>query len=348
MSRDVPAGVGRRPPDGTTLLHHGFWIYDPATMAAGDPVTVRGSSFYRSGKPFPVTGTSYMSDAVQRKFLFEPNPYLWEKDFREMKAAGINMVRTGIWTGWKNMMLDVGAVSEYPLRSLGAFILTAARHDTPVIFTFFAFLPELWGGVNPYLDPRSIQAQKLFISAIASRYQNTPGVIWDLINEPSFCSPEQLWLCRPNYDLHESTAWKDWLGKQAPAGDEASTAGVIRERHRLLPGEDPSLPAITEFQDTNIIGDRRPLRVGDYRLFAQEMFRRWTAEMARPEQGAGCAASDRRTGRGHPSARVRIFSEAGGFTMHNWVQRRPPRDSVDQRGRKTEPHRRNQVCSTRR
>ncbi len=302
---------------------NGFWIYDARTMAAGEPVSVRGSSFHRGGKPYPVTGTSYMSDTVQRKFLFEPNPHGWDKDFGEMKAAGINMVRTGIWTGWKNMMLDVGSVNEYPLRALDAFILTAARHDIPVIFTFFAFLPESWGGVNPYLDPRSVHAQSVFLSTIAARYRNVPGVIWDLINEPSFSSPDQLWLCRPNYDRYESTAWKEWLLAQAPAADAATSGAIIRERFRQTPGEEPSLPAIIEFRDTNLVGNRRLLRVGDYRLFAQEMFRRWTAEMVSAlRQGAGphqLVTVGQDEGGTNERPGPHFFGKDVDFTsMHNW------------------------------
>ena len=80
-----------------------------------------------------------------------------------------------------------------------------------MIFTFFAFLPETWGGENAYLDPRSVKAQQQFISAFTSRCTRINDVIWDFINEPSFCSPKYLWNCRPNYDAHEKAAWKQWL-----------------------------------------------------------------------------------------------------------------------------------------
>ena len=42
------------------------------------------------------------------------------------------------------------------LRALDVFLLTARRHDVPVIFTFFAFVPPAWGGRNPYFDPQSV------------------------------------------------------------------------------------------------------------------------------------------------------------------------------------------------
>jgi hypothetical protein len=55
-----------------------------------------------------------------------------------MKAAGVNMIRTGIWTGWKKYMTEPGKLNEATLRAFDAFLLTAHKHDIPVIFNFFA------------------------------------------------------------------------------------------------------------------------------------------------------------------------------------------------------------------
>jgi len=43
-------------------------------------------------------------------------------------------------------MPQPGKVDEAVLRAFDAFLLTAHQYDIPVIFTFFAFLPETWGG----------------------------------------------------------------------------------------------------------------------------------------------------------------------------------------------------------
>ena len=37
--------------------------------------------FTRNGRPFPVLGTTYMASDVHRRFLLEPNPSLWNRDF---------------------------------------------------------------------------------------------------------------------------------------------------------------------------------------------------------------------------------------------------------------------------
>src|SRR6185436_11468056 len=60
----------------------GFWIYDEALLARGKALTVDKHFFYRDGRVFPVTGTTYMASDKHRRFLFEPNPSVWDNDFR--------------------------------------------------------------------------------------------------------------------------------------------------------------------------------------------------------------------------------------------------------------------------
>jgi hypothetical protein len=187
-----------------------------------------------------------------------------------MKAAGINLVRTGIWTGWKKFMPEPGKLNEAALRALDAFLLTAQQYDIPVIFTFFAFLPETWGGKNAYLDPQAVQAQTQFINAFAQRYRDADDLIWDLINEPSFCSPKHLWSCRPNYDQHEKAAWQEWLKERYPFPDDESRAAALQQLWRTTDQSPLDLPRLEDFESPNIFDDRRPLRTLDYRLFAQE------------------------------------------------------------------------------
>jgi cellulase (glycosyl hydrolase family 5) len=313
------------------VIHYrtGFWVFDESLLKGGKPLTAGNRNLLRDGEPYPVTGTTYMGSDVHRKFLFEPNPYLWNKDFAGMKGAGINMVRTGIWTGWTHYMMDVGAPAEGPLRAMDAFVLTARKFDIPIIFTLFAFLPESWGGVNPYLDPRALNAQKEFVAAIARRYRDAREIIWDLINEPSFCNPQFLWQCRPNYDRYESAAWQKWLTERYPAPSEEARSAMIQEAYRMTSDEAPVLPTREDFDDVNLFGARHPVKVIDYRLFAQEMFTRWVREMSgaiRSVQGAG----DRDTphqlitvgqdeGGTYESPGNQFFGDAVDFTcVHNW------------------------------
>ena len=307
-----------------TLTHTtGFWMFNASLLKKGVPFTTDETYMLKDGKAYPVTGTTYMGSDVHRKFLFEPNPLRWYEDFREMKGAGVNMVRTGVWTAWKNLMLDAGAPEESALRAMDAFVHTARSFDIPVIFTFFAFLPETWGGINAYLDPRAVNAQKEFILSFVQRYQAVNDLIWDFINEPSFCNPKYLWQCRPNYDAYESSAWTAWLKERYHYPTEEERVSRLQEMYRTTPEDVYSLPGLDEFGDVNIFDDRRPLKVIDYRLFAQETFTKWVRTMAEVVRSNGnpkqlITVGQDEGGTGESPGNHFIADAVDVTSLHNW------------------------------
>ncbi len=301
----------------------GFWIYDDSLMNGGRPLTVDNHLFYRDGQPFPVTGTTYMASDVHRQFLFDPNPFLWDRDFREMKAAGVNMIRTGIWTGWKKYMTSDGVLNEVALRALDAFLLTARRHDIPVIFTFFAFLPETWGGENAYLDPLAVRAQQKFISVFTDRYRGVNDLIWDFINEPSFCSPKHLWSCRPNYDKYEKAEWQDWLKERYPYDTKEGLTLALQRLWRTTGDGSLDLPRLEDFESRHIFDNRAPLKTLDYRLFAQDMFARWVKTMTKAIRSNGNLKQLITVGQDeaglNDSPNPQLFADTVDFSsLHNW------------------------------
>jgi hypothetical protein len=240
-----------------------------------------------------------------------------------MKAAGVNMVRTGIWTAWKKYMPEPGKVDEAVLRAFDAFLLTAHQYDIPVIFTFFAFLPETWGGENAYLDPRSVKAQQQFISAFTERCRKVDDVMWDLINEPSFCSPKFLWNCRPNYDAHEKAEWTAWLKNRYPASTEQEQREVMQLAWRTASDDVFELPRLQDFESVNLIDDRLPLKTLDYRLFAQDMFIRWIREMRTAIRSNGNTRQLITVGQDeaglNDSPNMQFFANEIDFgSLHNW------------------------------
>jgi hypothetical protein len=255
----------------------GFWVWDPVLLAGGAPLGRGEYALTRNGEPYVVTGTTYMASDVHRKFLLQPNPWLWDRDFAAMKRAGVNLVRTGIWTGWRSLMPRVGEFDQAALRSLDAFLLTARRYDIPVVFTYFAFLPETWGGENAYLDPAALEAQRAFVTAIAGRYGTMNDLAHDLINEPSFCNRDHLWSCRPNFDRFERAAWAAWISER---WDVAARTGSSLD-----------LPRLEEFGEEGgaAATDHATPKVLEYRLFAQATFAHWVRGMAAAIRANGAA-----------------------------------------------------------
>jgi hypothetical protein len=300
----------------------GFWVYDPSMLAGGTPLVASKDGFARNGRPFPVLGTTYMASDVHRRFLLEPNPSVWNRDFAEMKAAGVNLVRTGIWTGWKRYMPEVGRLNEAALRALDVFLLTARQHDVPIIFNFFAFLPEAWGGENPFLDGRAVAAQQAFLGAIARRYPAANDVAWDLINEPSFSAASQLWRSRPNGDASEKAAWEQWLRTRYGAGGEDYRAAALRA-WGAAPDEKTALPSLDDFTDRNLFGTLRPRKAADYKRFSQDMFTGWVRQMTDALRTNGNRAQLVTVGQDEGGLSERpnplFFGKGVDFTsMHTW------------------------------
>jgi len=267
------------------IYHSAFWIRDEAFLQSGPKLGVNADYFTVDGKPLAVVGTTYMSSEVQRLYFDHPNVYVWNSDLGLIHSAGLNMLRTGWWTGWDKLCDETGRPYERTLRTLEAYLMTARKYDLPVQFNFFAFLPEVLGGVNPYLDGEAVRRQQNLVSSVAARFHDVPFLAWDLINEPSFS--KQLWRMRPNYDAVELAAWNAWLTQKYP--DRAALAAAWNVPPETVAGT-IALPAEEEFSQRGMYNGINSLRIYDYVLFAQEKFAGWVRGMREAIRGAGSNA----------------------------------------------------------
>ena len=271
--------------EGSTLratYHSAFWVRDEEFLHSGPRLGVNADYLTINGKPLAVVGTTYMSSEVQRLFFDHPNVYVWNQHLAQIRGAGLNMLRTGWWTGWDKLCDETGRPYERTLRTMEAYLMTARKYELPVQFNFFAFLPEVLGGANAFLDPEAVRRQQNLIGSVAARFHDVPFVGWDLINEPSFSM--RLWTMRPNGDSVEQTAWNQWLAKRYP--DRAALAAAWN----LPVGEvqfPVSLPAEQEFSPTGEYVGVNSLRIYDYYLFAQEKFAGWVRNMREIVRAAG-------------------------------------------------------------
>jgi len=160
--------------------------------------------------------------------------------------------------------------------------MTTRKHGLPVQFNFFAFLPEVLGGTNPYLDPQAVRKQQTLVSSVVARFHDVPFLAWDLINEPSFS--KRLWTMRPNDDPVELPALNYWLTKRYP--DRAALAATWNVSPESVAGT-ISLPQETEFSSHGMYVGQNSLRVYDYSLFAQESFAGWVRSMRERIRGTG-------------------------------------------------------------
>jgi hypothetical protein len=257
-----------------SIYHSGFWIRDESYLRSGPHLSVNHDYFELDGRPMAVVGTTYMSSEVQRLYFEHPNVYVWNQDLAQIHDAGLNMIRTGWWTGWDKFCDENGQPYERTLRTLEAYLMTARKYDLPVQFNFFAFLPEVLGGTNAFLDPSAVRRQQTLISAVVSRFHDVPHLAWDLINEPSFS--QHLWTMRPNGDPIELTAWNAWLSQRYP--DRTKLAALWNVPPDSLSGT-IALPREEEFAPRGMYTGNNSLKLNDYFLFAQESFAKWAAAM---------------------------------------------------------------------
>jgi hypothetical protein len=264
------------------IYHSGFWVRDQAFLRSGPRMTVNKDYFELDGQPLAVVGTTYMSGESQRLYFDRPNVYVWDQDLAQIHSAGLNMIRTGWWTGWDKLCDENGQPYERTLRTLEAYLMTARKNRLPVQFNFLAFLPDVLGGVNPYLDPEAVRRQKTLISSVVERFHDVPWLAWDLINEPSIS--QHLWTMRPNGDPIELGKWNEWLNQRYP--DRAALGAAWN-----LPVSDVqgtvALPEDIDFAARGMYVGHNSLKVYDYFLFAQDVFANWVHTMHDAIRSAG-------------------------------------------------------------
>ncbi len=256
------------------IHHSGFWVRDQTFLRSGPRMTVNNDYFELDGRPLAVVGTTYMSREFQRLYFDRPNVYVWDQDLAQIHSAGLNMIRTGWWTGWDKVCDENGQPYERTLRTLEAYLMTARKNDLPVQFNFLAFLPDVLGGVNPYLDPDAVRRQKTLITSVVERFHDIPWLAWDLINEPSIS--QHLWTMRPNGDPIELEKWNEWLNGRYP--DRAALAAAWDLPVSEVQGT-VALPEDIEFAPRGMYIGHNSLKVYDYYLFAQDVFANWVHGM---------------------------------------------------------------------
>jgi hypothetical protein len=264
------------------IYRSGFWIRDEAYLRSGAHLSVNQDYFELDGHALAVAGTTYMASDAQRLYFEHPNVYVWDRDLAQIHSSGLNMIRTGWWTAWDKLCDENGQPYERTLRTIEAYLMTARKNGLPVQFNFFAFLPDVLGGANPYLDPEAVRRQQTLVSSVVARFHDVPFLAWDLINEPSFS--KQLWTMRPNDDAIELARWNQWLTQRYP--DRAALAAAWSVLPGTTQGTIP-LPQDLEFTQRGVYIGHNSLKLHDYFLFAQESFAGWVKSMREKIRATG-------------------------------------------------------------
>lgn len=301
------------------IYHTAFWVRDKAFLDSGPQVSVNHNYFLINGKPIEVVGTTYMDSSAQRLYFRYPNPYVWNKDMKQISAAGINMLRTGLWADWNLVTGNTDVATQHTLRTMEAYLMTARSYHLPVQFTLFSFEPNVFGGKDAYLGPQALSREHTFVASMVTPFANVPYLMWDLINEPSFDNPNRLFATHPNGDVVENAIWNQWLMNRYGSRD------VIEEAwDTVLPPGPVTPPGDSDMTAQSANDGGRPLSVYDFNLFAQQSFAKWAEGMRKVIRGTGSQqliTVGQDEGGGFTSPSPSYFKPAVDFTTtHSWWQ----------------------------
>ena len=271
---------------------NGFQVEDLSELETGDALGVDGDFLTLGAKPFLPLGTNYFTTEENGWDFSGPrNDAVWEDDFADMQRHGVNFVRTGVWMGGAKFVEPAtGEANERFLRNLEAFLAAAHRHHIAVNFTFFAFTPRVYEArrpesetsavnpPNPYLDPAALEAEKSYILSVVNRFGKLPWLSYDLINEPSFSNPRNIFHGNiPNGDSSEVAAWHKWLQQRY------SQLPALAEAWRTTESQLGSWGSVPLPRPADLVYDRygndQQVRAFDYNLFSQDMFSAWVSTM---------------------------------------------------------------------
>jgi hypothetical protein len=235
-----------------------------------------------NGKPFPMHGTTYfVTDNYQECFV-NFNTYQCDIDLQELKTAGFNILRSGIWKLFLEFYDNKGNIKERSLRALEAYFITAAKYDFPVQFVMGSTIFDNWDSSkcpihNPEMRSKVINAFKCF----AERFKSWSNVSIDIINEPSYSRAGTWTLGRPSGDKCEQTNWIKWL-KQKYQNNIAQLRyawGVNSDKVKTF--EDAYLPKPHQFSRIYYRTEHyiEFAFLTDFFYFARESFSNWVLEI---------------------------------------------------------------------
>lgn len=266
----------------------GFYLYsDEAAQALArqpaattlDPA-IAPDFCLRKGAPWPMHGTTYIVSGRYRDCFSNHNVHTCRREMAELRSAGVNCLRTGVWTGYEQVFNADGTFQERSLRALDSYFLTAAEFDLPVHFVFAAFVMNHWDrSRDPFHDPGMMDKIRNQFRQFAARYRGWRHVVVDIINEPSYAPYRDGWMwqiARPMGSEHERQAWRQWLRERYRTLDnwrEAWGKSAVD-----LPDWDAAqVPDVNDFQ-SHYDGPGRydgRIMVGDFAAFAMDAFSRW-------------------------------------------------------------------------
>lgn len=250
------AGGLSRPPGGMEdWAWSGFCIRDPRVLAAGPKLAWEGNYMTVDGR------ATFMVGSNQTGMMFyspHENPMIWDRDFASMAEHNFHILRIlhfspfskGGYEGRSaNDALDLAQRPEKLCRQLDAIVQLAQKHHVAIFLSLHDWMPV-------ELTEEQLRVQADWDRFWAERYNDVPGVFFDIQNEPGVSTPD-----RPD----TRKLWNEWL-RQRYGSDAALRAAWLRH---------PPEAALPDVPLTGGGDDWDDVRSADRKRFEAELLNRW-------------------------------------------------------------------------
>jgi hypothetical protein len=237
-------------------IHGAYVAWRPPSRAAGFDITLTDNYFRHAGRAVFLTGTNTTGEMF---YSLDEGPLTWDQDFSEMTDAGVRLLRILHFSPFAHRGYQGDAAHtatqlaqrppERLIRQMDAVVQLAGKHGIVIFLTLHDWLPIA-------MSDAELDAERTWDRFWAGRYKNSPGILYDIQNEPN---------ARPDDDPALQNRWEAFLAERYGSLDNAWKAwarpgGRPDPIPRRLP---PSTPA---WQD---------LHARDWDRFRDYLLERW-------------------------------------------------------------------------
>ena len=200
-----------------------FVRWTPAVVASGPRVGLRNNYLTWNGQPRFLCGSNQTG---MMWFSEREDPLTWERDFAQMQAHGLRMLRVLHFSPFasddpprwgKDGVLGLRRRPRTLLRQTDAIVQLAQKHGIALCLTLHDWMPV-------ELSDAELDAQRDWNRFWAARYRDVPGILYDVQNEPQVGLSAKPDLAR-FYNQWLKARHKTWdalraaWGKAAPRGE---------------------------------------------------------------------------------------------------------------------------------
>ena len=228
-----------------------------------------------------ILGTTYFVTDVYRECFYSMNAWLCNKEMRQLKQDGFNVLRSGNWYFIPEFYKEDGSISKRGRRAMETFFYLAAKQGFTVQFALGTVLLNQWDtSRSPIHDDGMRKMCMTLIRSFAENFKDFNNVQMDIVNEPSYSNRGAWSPGKPSMEAGELKRYKKWLKEKYGTIQNLRTAWG-ETALTLSSFHDVTMPENHLFSRGLARTEQRMNHVmlNDFFCFARNEFSGWTNEI---------------------------------------------------------------------